>query len=257
MIGGEEAACCYLRSWRQGESMPNRCARIAAVVGVVLGLLVVVAGPASAHIPRVKKPSPPTSVVATPRSPNTIEVSWASPVSDGGSAITGYTVTAENTSYVSNNIHYPDVSCTAADTATSCFLGGYTPSLYYYGCGYGNNHPCDYRLSVVAMNSVGTSRPVKLRSTTADPSDPICSYIGPYAFPGTSCGITNWSGVDLQDAWLLEESFVGANLTGTNLTGAVMETAEGFTGAIWSNTTCPDGTNSDNDGGTCVNNLNR
>ena len=28
-----------------------------------------------------------------------------------------------------------------------------------------------------------------------------------------------------------------------------------FTGAIWSNTTCPDGTNSNNDGNTCVNNL--
>jgi hypothetical protein len=35
-----------------------------------------------------------------------------------------------------------------------------------------------------------------------------------------------------------------ANLTGVNLTGAT-----------WLHTVCPDETNSDNDGGTCANNL--
>ena len=38
------------------------------------------------------------------------------------------------------------------------------------------------------------------------------------------------------------------NLKGANLHGTAL------TGAVWSNTTCPDGTNSDNDGGTCANN---
>jgi len=42
----------------------------------------------------------------------------------------------------------------------------------------------------------------------------------------------------------------GANLTGADLTGAKLQGAT-LTGAVWSNTTCPDGTNSNDDGGTC------
>jgi hypothetical protein len=41
----------------------------------------------------------------------------------------------------------------------------------------------------------------------------------------------------------------GANLANGNFKGATM------TGVIWSNTTCPDGTNSTHDGGTCVGHL--
>jgi uncharacterized protein YjbI with pentapeptide repeats len=46
----------------------------------------------------------------------------------------------------------------------------------------------------------------------------------------------------------------GATLTGANLTGAQLSGAD-LTDAIWSNTICPDRTNSNNDGGTCANNL--
>ena len=55
-------------------------------------------------------------------------------------------------------------------------------------------------------------------------------------------------GANMEDANLHGANLTGANLTGANLHGATV------TGAVWSNTTCPDGTNSDNDGGTCVNN---
>lgn len=50
-------------------------------------------------------------------------------------------------------------------------------------------------------------------------------------------------------------SFVNANFTNANLSGSAM-TGNDFTGAIWSNTTCADGTNSNNDGGTCIGHLN-
>lgn len=40
-----------------------------------------------------------------------------------------------------------------------------------------------------------------------------------------------------------------ANLTGANLSGAYLSFA------TWNDTICPDGTNSNNDGDTCVNNL--
>ena len=46
----------------------------------------------------------------------------------------------------------------------------------------------------------------------------------------------------------------GANLTGTKLAGANLTYSE-IGGVTWNDTTCPDGTNSNNDGSTCVNNL--
>src|SRR6185312_13106632 len=48
-------------------------------------------------------------------------------------------------------------------------------------------------------------------------------------------------GVNLEGAFLANADFSGATLQGVNTNGAV-----------WSNTTCPDGTNSDADGGTCA-----
>jgi uncharacterized protein YjbI with pentapeptide repeats len=58
---------------------------------------------------------------------------------------------------------------------------------------------------------------------------------------------------NLQDANLHGADLTGANLTGADLTGANLHGAD-LTGVIWSNTTCPDGTNSNNDGGTCAKN---
>lgn len=50
--------------------------------------------------------------------------------------------------------------------------------------------------------------------------------------------------------------FIGANFTGTNMLGVKgFDTNVDFTGAIWSNTTCPDGTNSDNNANTCEGHL--
>jgi uncharacterized protein YjbI with pentapeptide repeats len=51
------------------------------------------------------------------------------------------------------------------------------------------------------------------------------------------------------DANLADANFTNDNLTGADLTGA------NLTGVTWSNTTCPDGTNSNTDGDTCNNNL--
>ncbi len=77
----------------------------------------------------------------------------------------------------------------------------------------------------------------------------------------------NLTNSDLAFANLTRANLTGANLTGTNLTGANLTGANlrgaNLTGANvskarWSNTTCPDGTNSndpDVDGGTCKNNL--
>ena len=62
------------------------------------------------------------------------------------------------------------------------------------------------------------------------------------------------NGADLTSADLRGANLTGANLTGANLYGAVT-TGAAFKQAIWGNTTCPDGTNSDDDGGSCAGHL--
>ena len=64
---------------------------------------------------------------------------------------------------------------------------------------------------------------------------------------------------DLSGAYLWYSDLSGAIMRSADLSGAIMTSAD-LTGAdlsnvIWSNTICPDGTNSDDNGDTCVNNL--
>lgn len=169
--------------------------------------MLVLAGPASARTPRIKTPSQPTSVVATPRSPNTIEVTWSPPLSDGGSPVTGYTATA------TLGRDLPTLATCTTTTATPCFLTGNLapPSRGFKG---------NYKISVVATNSVGTGKLAHVRSTVALAAN--CSYIGPYAYLVTACGITNWSGLNLPGAWLFGVNLAGENLSGTNLDGAFL-----------------------------------
>ena len=54
----------------------------------------------------------------------------------------------------------------------------------------------------------------------------------------------NFSNFDMSGADLSGSNLTGANLIGTNLQSV-----------IWSNTICPDGSNSDDNGNTCENNL--
>jgi streptogramin lyase len=70
---------------------------------------------------------------------------------------------------------------------------------------------------------------------------------------GADLAGANFTNADLAGANLHGANLTGANLTGANLKGANLHGAT-VTGAVWSNTTCPDGSNSDDDGGTCVNN---
>ncbi len=81
---------------------------------------------------------------------------------------------------------------------------------------------------------------------------------------GAVFGLSNLTDANLSGSNLESTSFGGANLTGANLTGVDLTlanlvgsdvTGADFTGATWSSTTCPDGSKSDQDGGTCINNL--
>jgi Big-like domain-containing protein/pentapeptide repeat protein len=81
----------------------------------------------------------------------------------------------------------------------------------------------------------------------------------------TNLSGANLTGANLTGANLTDANFKGANLTGANLTGANLTltnfkgatgmTSATLTGATWKSTTCPDNTNSNNDGGTCIGHL--
>jgi len=63
----------------------------------------------------------------------------------------------------------------------------------------------------------------------------------------------NLTGANLSNTQLPLAYLTSANLTDANLAGVTFGSEEPvISGAIWSNTTCPDTTNSDADGGTCV-----
>ena len=67
-------------------------------------------------------------------------------------------------------------------------------------------------------------------------------------------------GASLAHSYFLDADFghaslAGADFTGATLTGASFEHASGLSTVIWSETTCPDGTISDDNGGTCLGHL--
>jgi uncharacterized protein YjbI with pentapeptide repeats len=79
-------------------------------------------------------------------------------------------------------------------------------------------------------------------------------------FAGANLGESTMTGADLNGANLSDTNLALADFNGTNLTNADLKGATGLPpnqigGVTWSNTTCPDGSNSNNDGNTCINNL--
>jgi outer membrane protein assembly factor BamB len=71
---------------------------------------------------------------------------------------------------------------------------------------------------------------------------------------GANLNQANLTGASLNGANLTNANFNNANLTGAKLRGAIT-TGANFNKVTWSNTICPDGTNSDINGGTCSGHL--
>ncbi len=97
-----------------------------------------------------------------------------------------------------------------------------------------------------------------LTNATFAHADLTYSFHSTPAFIGAHFIGANLTGANLQGARFYSSvsgmtaavDFTNAVLTNANLDGAVGITTE-TTSVTWGNTTCPDGTNSDNDGGTC------
>jgi RNA polymerase sigma factor (sigma-70 family) len=65
----------------------------------------------------------------------------------------------------------------------------------------------------------------------------------------------NLTGAGLADTNLTGANLGHANLTGADLTGVTVTRSTNLTKVTWADTTCPDGTNSNADGGTCASHL--
>jgi len=70
----------------------------------------------------------------------------------------------------------------------------------------------------------------------------------------SNANLADLSSADLNGADLSNALLSGANLTGADLSNADLSNAD-LSGTIWYGTICPDGTNSDDNGNTCENNL--
>jgi uncharacterized protein YjbI with pentapeptide repeats len=225
-------------------------------------------------------------------------VSWTAPTSDGGSPITGYTVTASHggaTCSTTGDLHCNVTGLTNAhlykvhvkasnlrglgkpsakvpvtpEVSPDCTIIG--PYADLHGCNFTSANLNDMNLTGVNLTAANlTSADLILTNlTSADLDDVAASFANLgganltdasfveatliYAsIRGDTLNSTNFNDADLAAANLNEIYPTNADFTNANLGDASVDSSADD-GIIWSNTTCPDETNSDDDGGTCVN----
>ena len=140
----------------------------------------------------LSNPVTPTGVVYAPDAPTNVtatgddhaaQVSWTAPASDGGSPVTGYTVTA----YDSNGNAVG--SCTATAPTTTCLVEGLALGQ-------------SYTFAVVATNVAGDSTPsdasTPVQPTGVDPTKPGPILNGT-ATPGDGHVTVTWTAPDTGD----------------------------------------------------------
>jgi uncharacterized protein YjbI with pentapeptide repeats len=108
----------------------------------------------------------------------------------------------------------------------------------------------DATLTGIVSGGAITGSPASLPSGWTMVGARVRYLVGPTA----NLARADFYGADLAGTDLADANLSGANMTYANLTGADLSSAD-LTNVVWSETTCPDGTISNNDGGTCVNNL--
>ena len=138
--------------------------------------------------PTATAPGAPTGVSAV-AGDGSATVSWTAPVSDGGAAITGYTVTSS-----------PDSKTCSTTSATSCTVTGLANGTAY-------------TFTVTATNSVGTS--------DASNASAAVTPTAPATAPGAPSGVSAVAGDGSATvSWTAPDSDGGAAITGYTVTAS-------------------------------------
>jgi hypothetical protein len=142
-----------------------------------------------------------------------------------------------------------------ATFTVQAFGTGSSGPTIVYGC-ITKNHTLT-QVGLTAPTCGSQTTPVQLNSYPENANAmPQCTGVPHYGADFSGCELkganlseANLSLINLSNADLAGVNFTNTELNGANLTGA------NLTAVSWVNTTCPDQTNSNNDGGTCVNDL--
>jgi hypothetical protein len=205
-------------------------------------------------------PAPVNTVVAasaTIADPGTIDTHTASWDWGDGTKTSG-TVTESGGSGIVAGSHafasagsYPVTLCVADDdgtTATAHVVVAISPTGGFTGA---NLPGANYSgANLTGQNLSGSNA----KSTTLTGTTLTNANLSGANLQGANLQGANLKGANLTNANLQYANLAGANLSNANLTKANLHNAT-LSGVIWSNTTCPDKTNSTSDGGTCVGHL--
>jgi hypothetical protein len=112
-------------------------------------------------------------------------------------------------------------------------------------------HNCDLRGANLSGASLSSAN---LRDANLSGANLSNASLNGADLEGANMNGADLSGANLRDADLRDATLNSADLSGANLTDADLILAF-LSGANWNNTTCPDGTNSDDNGGTCSGHL--
>lgn len=131
------------------------------------------------------------------------------------------------------------------------FKDAYMPGVQTFNVNYSSSN---FKNAILNRGQFGTDNftGVKFINANMD-SAPLVTGNNFTGADFTGAKLTNWQSEG-------DNNYTNANFTNADLTANSGvwqgQGSDTFTGATWSNTTCPDGTNSNSDGNTCVNNLN-
>jgi hypothetical protein len=176
------------------------------------------------------------STTAPPKCGKFTPVSWSELGPQGPQGPAG--ATGQNGSSVTAALEAPGTNCASGgDRVTNSADGSVT-----YVCNGTNGS------SGVAYDCAATPYPgIDLAE---------CNLGGALLYGRDLTGV-DFAGANLEAGDFIQSNFLGANLAGANLSNASLFAATNVstadtTDVTWSNTQCPDGTNSDNNGFTCV-----
>jgi hypothetical protein len=252
---------------------------------VALSLALAFAAPASAKSTKPKKPGAPTGLTAFGVEGGAT-FSWSAPASDGGSPITGYVVTVQKegcsttgattctvTSLTDGHAYTARVRAVnaigqgktskpikfTADQAPDCSNFVPNADLRYCPLGGEDLNGVDLAgadLSGAKLNNTtfdsanlddaifSASAEAIITEATFDGAQMIGAELGNMEVDNSDFFNANLTNANFGGTELIVDSFYGATMTGANLSGV-----------FWSSDNCPDGTLSDDDGHTCINDL--